>query len=207
MLQNDIFKPSVSPWASLNTLFSKLPYTIPLKSHYHIGATGDVLTILGTVQVDITSDSKIWPTPAIVVSSLAHPLILGLNFLKLTESKIDLNTNAVEIGLKIHPVDVHCITNSTFTIIIPTSDIYQPYQLLLDKKACWMTIFILITAVAVMTAASHTLYHFKPPFKEPDKPTVSLARTLTWKKLLVYGTLVHLKIRLQPARSESTSQL
>ena len=36
MLQNDIFKPSVSPWASLVTLLSKLPYTIPLISHYHL---------------------------------------------------------------------------------------------------------------------------------------------------------------------------
>ena len=125
MLQNDVFKPSVSPWASLVTLLSKLPYTIPLKSHYHLfGATGYALITLRIVQVDITSDSKIWPTPAIVVSSLAYPLILGLNFLKLTESRIDLNTNTVEIGSKIHPADVHCITNSTSTIIIPTSDIY-----------------------------------------------------------------------------------
>ena len=202
MLQSDIFKPSVSPWASLVTLLSKLPYTITLKSHYHLfGATGDALTTLGTVQVDLTSDSKIWSTPAIVVSSLDYPLIQGLNFLKLTKSKINLNTNTVEIGSKIHPADVHCITNSNSTIIILTSDIYQPYQLLLDKKACWMTIFILITAVVVMAAASHTHYHFEPPFKEPDKPIVSPARTLTWKKLSAYGTLVRLKIRLQdPSR-------
>ena len=153
MLQNNIFKPSVSPWASLVTLLNKLPYSIPFKSHYHLfGATDDALTTMRTVQVDITS---------IVVLSLAHPLILGLNFLKLTESRIDLNTNTVEIGSKIHPADVHCITNSNSTIIILTSDIYQPYQLLLDKKACWMTIFILITAVAVIAAASHTHYHFK----------------------------------------------
>ena len=64
-----------------------------------------------------------------------------------------------------------------------------------------MTIFILITAVVVMAAASHTHYHFEPPFKEPDKPIVSPARTLTWKKLSAYGTLVRLKIRLQdPSR-------
>ena len=39
----------------------------PLKSHYHlVGATGDTLTTLGTVQVDVDSDSKMWPTPTIV---------------------------------------------------------------------------------------------------------------------------------------------
>ena len=36
-----------------------LPAT-PLKSHYHlVGATGDTLTTLGTVQIDIVSDIKI----------------------------------------------------------------------------------------------------------------------------------------------------
>ena len=97
--------------------------------------------------------------------------------------------------------------NSTSTITIPTSDIYQPYQLLLSKKACWMTIFILITAVVVMAVASHIHYHFKPSFKEPDKPIVSPARTFTWKELLAYGTLVCLMVRSQPARSEKTGQL
>ena len=59
--------------------------TTPLESHYHlVGATGDTLTTFRTAQVDIVSGRKIWPTPAIVVSLLAHPLILGLNFLKLT---------------------------------------------------------------------------------------------------------------------------
>ena len=96
----------------------------PLKSHYHlVGATGDTLTTLGTVQVDVDSDSKMWPTPVIVLSSLAHPHILGLNFLRLTNSKIDFNTNNIEIGSKIHPAGIHCITNSTSTIAIPTSDI------------------------------------------------------------------------------------
>ena len=58
---------------------------IPLESHYHLfGATGDALTTFGTVQVDIVSHHNIWPTSVIVVSSLAHPLILELNFLKLT---------------------------------------------------------------------------------------------------------------------------
>ena len=83
----------------------------------------------------------------------------------------------------------------------------RPYQLLLNKKACWMTVFILITAFVVTAVASHIHYHFKPPFKEPDKPIVSPARTLTWKELLVYCTSVRLKIRLQPSRSEKAVQL
>ena len=91
---------------------------------------------------------------------------------------------------------VHCITNSTSTVTIPTSDIYQRYQLFLNKEACWMTIFILITANVFTAVASHTDYHFKPPFKEPDKPIVSPTHTLTWRELLAYGTRVHLKIRL-----------
>ena len=125
MLQNDIFKPGVSPWASLDTLLSELLYTIPLESHYHFfGATGDTLTSLGTVQVDIGAHRNVWPTSAIVLSSLAHHLILGLNFFKLTKSKIDFNISNVEIGSKAYSADVHCITNSTFTITIPRSDIY-----------------------------------------------------------------------------------
>ena len=70
--------------------------------------------------------------PVIVVSSLAHPLILGLNFLKLTKSKIDFNTINVEIGSKIHPVDVHCVIYAISTITISTSDIYRPCQLIFN---------------------------------------------------------------------------
>ena len=74
MLQNGIIKPSVSPRASLScsalvdtvTLLREkiqrqlnLPAT-PLKSHYHLaGATGDALSTLRTIQVDIVWDSKI----------------------------------------------------------------------------------------------------------------------------------------------------
>ena len=61
-----------------------LPAT-PLESHYKLlGADGKTLTTLGTVQVYTLLDRKVWTTPAIVVSSLTHPLILGLDFLKLT---------------------------------------------------------------------------------------------------------------------------
>ena len=120
---------------------------------------------------------------------------------------IDFNTNNVEIGWKIHPADVHCITNSTSTVTIPTSDIYQPCRLLLNKKACWMIAIILITVVILTAVASHTHCHFKPPIKEQDKPIVLPACNLTWKELLTYGTSVHFTVRLQPARSEKTGQL
>ena len=66
---------------------------------------------------------------------------------------------------------------------------------------------ILITVVVVMAVAFHTHYHFKPPFKDLDKPIVSPACTFTWKELLAYGTLVHLTVRSQPARSEKAVQL
>ena len=73
-----------------------LPAT-SLESHYKLlGAAGETLTTLATVQVDILLDRKVWTTPAIVVSSLTHPLILGLNFIKLTKSKIDFESNTVE---------------------------------------------------------------------------------------------------------------
>ena len=157
--------------------------------------------------MDIVSHRNIWPTIAIVVSSLAHPLILGLNFLKLTKWKIDFDINNVEIGSKIYPGDVHCITNPTSTITIPTSDIYRPCQLLLNKKACWMIIFISITAVAVTAVASHTHCHCKPPFEEQDKPIVSPARNLTSKELLAYDTSVRFTVRSQTARSEKTSRM
>ena len=162
-----------------------LPAT-PLKSHYNlVGATGDALTTLGTVQVDIASDSKIWITPAIVMSSLAHSLILGLNFLKLTKSQIDFNTNNVEIRSKIH----------------------QPCRLTLNKKACWMIAIMLTTVIILTAVASHTHCHFNHTFKEQNKPIFSPAHNLTCKELLAYGNTVCLKIRLQAARSEKTGQL
>ena len=91
-----------------------LPAT-PLYSPYHlVGTTGDSLTTLESAQVDIMLDRKTWPTLAIVVSSLlaivvsslAHPLILGLSFLKLSKSKIGVAMNNVEIRSKAYPSDI-----------------------------------------------------------------------------------------------------
>ena len=162
--------------------------TTPLNSHYHLlGAMGRTVTTLGTFQIDIHSGWKVWPTPAIVVSSLTQSLILGLNFLKLTKPKIDFKTNTVETGSKIHSADTHCITSSSCTIIIPTSDVYWPFQLLLNQKACWVVIFTLITVVVLMTDASHTYCHFRSPFKKHDKCFIPPARNLTWKELLAYS--------------------
>lgn len=61
------------------------------------------------MHVDILLDHKTWPTPAIALSSLAHTLILGLSFLKLTKLKIDFETNIVEIGSKVYSSGIHCI--------------------------------------------------------------------------------------------------
>ena len=153
---------------------------MPLKSHYHlVGVTGDILTTLGTVQVDIVLDHKIWPTPAIIMSSLSHPLILGLNFLKLTKSKIDFKTNNDKIGSEIYPADMHCINSSKCTIITPTSDVYQPWQLLLNKKACWMFAIVLIIEIALIAIAFYTHCHLKPPFKKQEESLASPAPNLT----------------------------
>ena len=120
-------------------------------------------------------------SPVIVVSSWAHPLILGLNFLKLTKSKTDFETNTVETRSKLYPVDTHCIKSSTSTTIIPTSDVYWPCQLLRNKKACWMVIIRLVLVIILTTVASQTHCHFNSPF---DKTFVSAERNLTWKELL-----------------------
>ena len=112
------------------TLFSEkiqrqlnLPAT-SLKCHYKLlGATGETLTTLGTVQVDILLGRKVWTTTAIVVSSLTHHLILGLNFLKLTKSKVDFETNTVETGLTLYSASICYMQSSNSTIIIPKSDV------------------------------------------------------------------------------------
>ena len=184
-----------------------LPAT-PLESHYKLlGATGETLTILGTVQVDILLDRKLWTTPVIVASSLAHLLILGLNFLKLTKSKVDFETNTVETVSTLYPANTHYMQSSNSTIIIGKSDVYRPCQLLLNKKACWMIALKLTIAIILIAVPSHPHCHFNPPFKKQNKPLVSSARNHTWKELLTYGTTVRLKIRLQVARPEKTGQL
>ena len=158
---------------------------MPLDSHYHfLGATGDSLTTLETVQVDIVSDHKIWSIPVIAVSSLAHPLFLGLNFHKLTKSKIDFQTNNVKIGSKAYQSDIHCIKSSNFTIIVPTCDVYQPCRLLLNKRACLMVVAALITVIILTAVASHTQCHLKPLFKKQEKLFPPIAHNLTWKELL-----------------------
>ena len=96
-----------------------LPAT-PLESHYKLlRATGETLTTLGTVQVDILLGRKVWTTTAIVVSSLTHHLILGLDFLKLTKSKVDFETNTVETGSTLYLANTHYMQSSNSTIIIP----------------------------------------------------------------------------------------
>ena len=177
-----------------------------LDSRYNLlGANCDTLTKLGTVEVDKLLDRKVWPSPATVVSSLAQPLILGLNFLKLTKLKIDSVTNTVETGSKIYPADTHCIKSYTSIIIIPTSDVYRPCQLLLNKKLCWMVIFTLITVIIPTAVASHTHCHFSPPFGKQDESFVSPERNLTWNELLTCGT--SFTVRLLILESKKNSRL
>ena len=130
----------------------------------------------------------------------AKPIKQGLNFLKLTKSKVDFETNTVETESSIlYQANTHCIQSSNSTIIILKPDVYRPCQLLLHTKACWM-IALMLTIVIILTAvASHTHCHFNPPFKTQNKPLVSSERNLPWKGLLTYGTTIRLKIRLQAA--------
>ena len=183
-------------------------WATPLDSHYNLlRATGDTLTKLRAVQVDILLGRKLWPTPATAVSSLAQLLILGLNLLKLNKSKIDFETNTVKTESKIYPADTHCIKSYTSTIIIPASDVYRPFQLLLNKKSFWMVTFILITVIILTAVASHTHCHFKPPFGKQDLSFVSPERNLTLKELLTYGTSIRFTVRSLLVESKKNSRL
>ena len=137
----------------------------------------------------------------------AKPIKQGLNFLKLTKSKVDFETNNVETGSTLYLANTHYMPSSNSTIIIPKSGVYRPCQLLLKNKACWMIALMLTIVITLTAVASHTHCHFNPPFKKQNKPFVSSERNLTWKQLLNYGTTVRLKIRLQAARLEKTGQL
>ena len=180
----------------------------PLESHYKLfGTTGETFTILGTVQIDILLDRKLWTTPAIVVSSLTHLLILGLNFLKRTKLKVDFETSTVETASTLYPANTHYMQSSNSTIIIGKSDVYRQCQLLLNKKACWVIALMLTIVIILIAVPSHPHCYFNPLFKKQNKPLVSSTRNHAWKELLTYGTTVHLKIRLQAARHEKTGQL
>lgn len=72
-----------------------------VKPHYKlVVATGDFLTTLETAHVDIVWDHETWLTQAIVLSALKHPLILGINFLKLTKLKITSRGIKSKLNLK-----------------------------------------------------------------------------------------------------------
>ena len=86
----------------------------------------------------------------------AKPIKQGLNFLKLTKSKVDFETNTVETGSTLYPVNTHCMKSSTSTIVIPKSDVYRPYQLLLNKKACSIIVLMLTIVIILTAVASHT---------------------------------------------------
>ena len=86
----------------------------------------------------------------------AKPIKQGLNFLKLTKSGVDFETNTIETGSTLYPANTHYMPSSNSTIIIPKSDVFRSCRMLLSKKACWMfalmlTIVIILTAVASYT--------------------------------------------------------
>ena len=144
----------------------------PLESHYKLlRATGETLTTLGTVQVDILFGRKVWTTPAIVASSLT---------LWLDTLTVDFETNTVETGSTLYPTNTHYTQSSNSTIIIPKSNFYRPCRLMLNKKDCWMIALMLAIVIILTAVPSHTLCHFNPPFKKRNKPLVSSERNLTW---------------------------
>ena len=53
----------------------------------------------------------------------AKPIKQGLNFLKLTKSKVDFETNTVETGLTLYSASICYMQSSNSTIIIPKSDV------------------------------------------------------------------------------------
>ena len=103
----------------------------------------------------------------------AKPIKQGLNFLKLTKSKVHFDNNTVETGSTLYPANTHYMPSSNSTIIIPKSDFYRPCRMLLNKKACWMFALILTIVIILTAVASHTHCHLIPPFKKQSKPFVS----------------------------------
>ena len=93
------------------------------------------------------------------------------------------------------------------TVIIPTSDVYRPWQLLLNKKACWMVIFMLITVIILTAVASHTHCYFKLSFKKQGESFVSPECNLTWKELLAYGTSIRFTDKSLLVQSKKNNRL
>ena len=112
-------------------------------------------------------DHKTWPTPAIVVSSMAHTLILGLSFLKLTKLKIDFEKTFSKLDLK--HAHQSFIVLKALTILVPTSDVYFPCRLLLNKAACLIIVVALITVIILTVGSSNTHCHLKSPFKKEEE--------------------------------------
>ena len=93
------------------------------------------------------------------------------------------------------------------TAVLPTSDVYRPCQLLLNKKGYWMVIFTLITVIILTVVASHTHCNFKLPFEKQGESFVLPERSLTGKELLAYDTSIRFTVRSLLVESKKDSQL
>ena len=159
------------------------PNVLPTVTCCPVNANRSILLFKKT-QVFSDSALLISPVPCTLVQHYidtgnAKPIKQGLSFLKLNKSKVDFETNTIETGSTLHLANTHCMQSSHYTIIIPKSDVYQPCQLLLNTKACYM-IALMLTMVIILTAvSSHTHCHFNPPFKKQNKPFVLSERYLT----------------------------
>ena len=57
--------------------------------------------ILGATELNLTSDNRIWKIPVMITPYLKHKTILGLNFLKQSNTVINFADNVVNIGTDI----------------------------------------------------------------------------------------------------------
>ena len=57
--------------------------------------------ILGATELDLTSDNRIWKIPVMITPYLKQKIILGLNFLKQSNTIINFADNVVNIGTDI----------------------------------------------------------------------------------------------------------
>ena len=95
------------------------------------------------------------------------------------------------------PLEKPTPSNAAF----PTSDVYRPCQLLLNKKVCWMVIFTLITVIILTAVAFHTHCHFKPHLESRT------GRNPTWKELLACGTSIRFTVTSQLVESKKNRRL
>ena len=171
--------------------------------------TGTRLEAIGTAQINIQSKENIWATPVLIIDDLLHPIILGLYFLKITQSKIDFTSNNVEIGSFAHSATIHQQSNPGTTTIIPTNQLLKGYGLLLTKPTAVFFATVLILGIILTAVAAHTHCQLQPiiPVEKPTVTPSAPPHPTTWQELLVYGTSSPLTVPVSTSRSGRTDEV